>query len=312
MSYLGNPFYMRDVISILDFSREDLECLFERADYYAAQLGRKLRVLEGRVVALAFFEPSTRTRFSFEVAAKRLGADVVGFGAAEGTSVEKGENLADTVKMLEAYADLIVIRHRLEGAAKFAAEVSEDPVVNGGDGRQHHPTQAMIDLYTVKKLFGDVDGLKYAVVGDLKYGRAAASFIYGLSLYRPVEVYLVSPPELRARPEVLEVLRERGIRYREVTSLDDVIEEVDVVYMTRVQKERFRDPSEYERVKGSYRLTMKYLARAKRGMKVLHPLPKVDEIELAVDRTEYAAYYYQASLGVPLRMALLALILGGE
>jgi len=303
---------MRDVISILDFSRKDLEYLFERADYYASQLGRKLRVLEGRVIALAFFEPSTRTRFSFEVAAKRLGADVIGFGAAEGTSVEKGENLADTVKMLEAYADLLVIRHRLEGAAKFAAEVSEDPVVNGGDGRQHHPTQAMIDLYTVKKLFGDVDDLKYAVVGDLKYGRAAASFIYGLSLYRPAEVYLVSPPELRARPEVLEVLRERGVRYREVAGLDDVIEEVDVVYMTRVQKERFRDPSEYERVKGSYRLTLKHLARAKRGMKVLHPLPKVDEIELAVDRTEYAAYYYQASLGVPLRMALLALILGGE
>ena len=303
---------MRDVISVLDFSREDLEYLFERADYYASQLGRKLRVLEGKVVALAFFEPSTRTRFSFEVAAKRLGADVVGFGAAEGTSVEKGENLADTVKMLEAYADLVVIRHRLEGAAKFAAEVSEDPVVNGGDGRQHHPTQAMIDLYTVKKLFDDVDGLKYAVVGDLKYGRAAASFIYGLSLYRPAEVYLVSPPELRARPEVLEVLEERGIKYREVTDLNDVIEEVDVVYMTRVQKERFKDPSEYERVKGSYRLTLKHLARARRGVKVLHPLPKVDEIELAVDRTEYAAYYYQASLGVPLRMALLALILGGE
>lgn len=300
------------MISILDFSREDLEYLFEKTEYFEKNLDKKLRLLEGKIISLAFFEPSTRTRLSFETAAKKLGADVIGFASAEGTSIEKGENLADTIKMLEAYSDLIVIRHRFEGAAKFASEISEDPVINGGDGRQHHPTQAMIDLYTVKKLFGEIDGLRYAVVGDLRYGRAATSFIYGLSLYRPEIIYLVSPDILRAREETMQVLRERGVRFEEKSSLEEVVEEVDVIYMTRIQRERFPDPSEYERVKGSYKLTLSMLEKSKRRVKVLHPLPKVDEIELSVDRSEYAAYYYQASLGVPLRMALLALVLGGE
>jgi len=303
---------MRDILSILDFSREELEFLFEKADFFERNRDRKFRLLEGKVISLAFFEPSTRTRLSFEVAAKRLGADTIGFASAEGTSVEKGENFADTIKMLEAYSDLIVVRHRFEGAAKFASEISEDPVINGGDGRQHHPTQAMIDLYTVKKLFGEIDGLRYAVVGDLRYGRAATSFIYGLTLYKPSVIYLVSPPLLRAREETLAILRERGIRFIEKESIDEIIDDVDVIYMTRVQKERFPDPSEYEKVKGSYKLTYSMLNRAKRDLKILHPLPKVDEIELAVDKTSYAAYYYQAYLGVFIRIALLALILGGE
>ncbi|MEM4026571.1 MAG: aspartate carbamoyltransferase [Sulfolobales archaeon] len=309
---MKNSFLGRDVISILDFTREELETLFDLAEYYLRNINRKFRTLEGRIISLAFFEPSTRTRLSFEAAAKRLGADVIGFSSAEGTSVEKGENLADTIKMLEAYSDLIVIRHRFEGAARFAAEISEDPVINGGDGRQHHPTQAMIDLYTVKKLFGEIDGLKYAVVGDLKYGRAATSFIYALTLYKPSKLYLVSPPLLRARPEVLELLEVRGIRYEIFEKLEDVIHDVDVVYMTRIQKERFPDPSEYEKVRGSYRLTMDLLSRGRGSLKILHPLPKVDEIDHAVDRSSYAAYYYQAYLGVPIRMALLTLILGGE
>ncbi len=303
---------MRDVISILDFTREDLEVLFEGADYFEKNRDKKFRLLEGKVVSLAFFEPSTRTRLSFEVAAKRLGADTIGFSSAEGTSVEKGENLADTIKMLEAYSDLIVIRHRFEGAAKFASEISEDPVINGGDGRQHHPTQAMIDLYTIKKLFGGIDGLKYAVVGDLRYGRAATSFIYGLTLYKPSIIYLVSPSLLRARVETLDLLRSRGVRFFEKESIEEIIDDVDVIYMTRVQKERFPDPSEYEKVKGSYKLTLSILSRAKKDLKILHPLPKVDEIEFSVDKTRYAAYYYQAYLGVFVRMALLTLILRGE
>ena len=283
------PFKGRDVISILDFTREDLEELFERADYFLEHR-RSYRLLEDYVVALAFFEPSTRTRLSFETAAKLLGAKVIGFTSEEGISIAKGESLADTIRMLDAYADIIVIRHRYEGAALFAAEIAESPVINAGDGKQHHPTQAMLDLYTIRKLYGSIDGLVYGVVGDLRYGRAASSFIYGLTLFKPKKVYLISPPLLRARPEVLEVLKERGIPFEEVTKVDEVVEEVDVLYVTRIQKERFPDPLEYERVKGSYRITIELLKRGKEHLRVLHPLPKVDEIEPAVDTSKSVSY----------------------
>jgi len=309
---LGSGFRNRDVISILDFDREDLEKLFEVADRALKYVNTKLRVLEGRVVSLAFFEPSTRTRLSFEVAAKKLGADVISFSGEEAVSVAKGENLADTIRMLDAYSDLIVIRHRFEGAALFAAEVAEKPVINGGDGRQHHPTQAMIDLYTIRKLFGSPDGLVYAVVGDLRYGRAAASFIYGLTRFKPKKVYLVSPSLLRVREEVKTVLASSGVQFEEVERVDEVIEEVDVMYVTRIQRERFPDPSEYEKVKGSYRITLNLLKRGKKELKVLHPLPKVDEIDHEVDTSPYAAYYIQAAYGVPVRMALISLVMGAE
>lgn len=309
---MDNPFRGSDVISILDFKRADLELLFEYADRAQKHLGTKLDVLRGKVVALAFFEPSTRTRFSFEVAAKRLGADVIAVSGEEAISVAKGENLADTIRMLDAYSDIIVMRHRYEGAAKLAAEVAESPVINGGDGWQHHPTQAMIDLYTVLKLFGTIDGLRYALLGDLKYGRAIVSFLYGLTRFRPGAVYLVSPEPLRPRREVLMRLDELGFKYEMVSSLDPILEEVDVLYVSRVQKERFPDPAEYERVKGSYVVNLKLLSRAKPGLKVLHPLPRVDEIALEVDSTPHAAYFYQASLGVPVRMALLSLVAGVE
>jgi aspartate carbamoyltransferase catalytic subunit len=304
----------RDVLSILDFTRSELEELFEEADAMKAMLGSgtPLRELAGRVVALAFFEPSTRTRLSFETAAKRLGAETIGFSSAEGTSIEKGENFADTIRMLDAYADAIVLRHRFEGAARFAAELAESPVINGGDGRQHHPTQAMIDLYTVRELHGGVDGLVYGVLGDLRYGRAAASFILGLTLFMPKKVYLIAPPLLRVRREVKGMLDSRGIRYEEVESLSDVLPELDVLYVTRIQKERFPDPQEYEKVRGSYRVTVDILERgAKRDLIVLHPLPRVDEIDHRVDSTKWAAYFRQARNGVPVRMALLKLLLAG-
>ena len=312
MGLSANPFLGRDVISILDFTRRDLELLFEVADRALKVMDRKLRILEGKIIALAFFEPSTRTRLSFEVAAKKLGADVIGFTGEEAISVAKGENLADTVRMLDSYANLIVIRHRYEGAAKFAAEVARNPVINAGDGRQHHPTQAMLDLYTITKLFGHVDDLVYAVVGDLRYGRAATSFIYGLTLFKPKKIYLVSPELLRARPEVLQYLKAKGIDFEEVRSVESIISEVDVMYVTRIQKERFPDPLEYEKVKGSYRITMKLLEKAKPTLKILHPLPRVDEIDHRIDSTPYAAYFTQAAYGVPVRMALLSLILGAE
>lgn len=307
-----NPFHGVDVVSILDFSREDLELLFEYADRAQRFVKSKLRVLEGKVVALAFFEPSTRTRFSFEVASKKLGADVISIAGEEAISVSKGENLADTIRMLDSYSDLIVIRHKYEGAAKFVAEVAEHPVINGGDGWQHHPTQAMVDLYTVRKLFGSVDGLKYALVGDLRYGRAITSFLYGLTRFKPAAVYLVSPELLRPRDEVLRKLGELGFKYEVLSSLDPVVDDVDVIYVSRIQKERFPDPMEYTKVRGSYVIDRNMLSRAKPSLKVFHPLPRVDEISLDVDGTPHAAYFIQASLAVPLRMALVSLVVGVE
>ena len=299
----------RDVISILDFSREELECLFEWADK-AWSLGRPL---EGKILALAFFEPSTRTRMSFESAMKRLGGEVIGFSSEEGISVAKGESLGDTIRMLDAYADGIVIRHRYEGAALYAAEISESPVINGGDGWQHHPTQAMLDFYTIRSLFGGVDGLSIGVLGDLRYGRAASSFILGLTRFKPKRLYLISPPELRPRREVIDLLGESGLHYSITSSLEEIIGELDVLYVTRIQKERFPDPQEYEKVRGSYRVTLELVEKGARPeLRILHPLPRVDEIDPRLDTTVYAAYFLQARLGVPLRMALLYLVLGEQ
>ncbi|MEM0153352.1 MAG: aspartate carbamoyltransferase [Ignisphaera sp.] len=305
-------FYQKDIISILEFERRELEYLFETSDRILYYVDKKLHLLDGRIITLAFFEPSTRTRISFEVAAKKLGADVVSFTSEEALSISKGENLADTIRMLDSYSDLIVIRHRLEGTAKYAAEVAEKPVINAGDGKQHHPTQAMIDLYTVKKLFGTIDGLTYGVLGDLRYGRAATSFIYGLSLFKPKKIYLISPEVLRAREEVLELLRNKGIVYEEKNNVEEIIDQLDILYVTRIQKERFPDPMEYEKVKGSYRVTYELLKHGKKELKVFHPLPKVDEIDPKVDTSGYAAYYIQAKYGIPIRMSLLMLILGAE
>lgn len=309
---MKSSFYQHDVLSILDFSREDLELLFGYAERMEKSIDTKLSLLFGKIVALAFFEPSTRTRLSFEVAAKRLGADVISITGEESLSISKGESLADTIRMLDTYSDLIVIRHRYEGAAKYAAEIARHPVINAGDGKQHHPTQAMIDLYTVKKLFGTVDGLNYGILGDLRYGRASTSFIFSLTLFKPKKVYLISPESLRVREEVLHVLKERGVVYEERRSLGDVIEELDVLYVIRIQRERIPDPIEYEKVKGSYKVTLDLLKRAKKELKILHPLPKVDEIDERIDNTPHAAYFIQAKYGIPVRMALLALIFGVE
>lgn len=306
-----SSFRGRDVISILDFSRQELEELFEQTD--AVRAGKVSgKPLEGKIMAIAFFEPSTRTRLSFETAMKRLGGEVIGFASEEATSVAKGENLVDTIKMLDSYSDIIVIRHKYDGAAKLAAEVAENPVINGGDGKQHHPTQAMLDLYSIREAVGSVDGITVGVLGDLRYGRAASSFILGLTHYKPKMAYLISPPLLRARREVLDLATERGLRYKEVEDLAEVLGELDVLYVTRIQKERFPDPEEYESVKGSYTVTLDLLERrAKKELKILHPLPRVDEIDHRVDGTPYAFYYQQASLGVPLRQALLLMILAG-
>jgi aspartate carbamoyltransferase catalytic subunit len=298
----------RDVISARDFTRADLEELFETAKYMEKYAKSRLDVLRGKIMAVAFFEPSTRTRLSFEVAMKRLGGDVVGFWGAEGTSVEKGETLADTIKMLDAYSNIIVIRHKYEGAAKLAAEVAESPVVNGGDGAFNHPTQAMLDIYTMWREFGRVDGLNIGLLGDLRHARTVNSLLEALANFN-VRVYLISPEYLRPRAETIDYVQSRGLKLSFHTNVVEVIGELDVMYVVRIQKERFIDPLEYEKVKGSYRVAPDMLRNAKKSLIVLHPLPRVDEIDPRVDATPHAKYFKQAALGVPLRMALIYLIL---
>ncbi|MDK2384208.1 MAG: aspartate carbamoyltransferase [Candidatus Korarchaeota archaeon] len=290
MSFRG-----KDVLSILDFTRNDLERLFRIAS--SKFEGDELK---GKVVALAFFEPSTRTRLSFETATLRLGGGYIGFDAVQGTSIAKGETFSDTVRMLDAYADAIIVRHSLEGAAKLAAELAEAPVINAGDGSKRHPTQAMIDLYTVWREKKGIDNLVYGVLGDLRYGRASGSFLRALNLYSPKKVYLIAPESLRPKEELLDTLKMPW----EFSNLEEVLPELDVLYVTRIQKERFPDPAEYERVRGSYRIDAALLKNAKEDMIILHPLPRVDEIALDVDSTPHALYFKQAAYGVPIRMAL--------
>lgn len=301
----------RDVLSILDFTVEELEELFSLADEMSKYAKSKVEMLNGYVLATAFFEPSTRTRLSFKTAMLRLGGQVIDLEDMSASSMAKGENFADTVRMLDAYSNIIVIRHGLEGAARFAAEIAESPVINAGDGSRTHPTQAMIDLYTIKKELGELNGLTVGVLGDLKYGRAANSFINGISKFRVKKIFLISPTQLRLRPETKEHLREIGVNFYETSDLSEVISELDVLYVTRIQRERFPDPAEYEAVKGSYRLTLSVLKEARSHLIILHPLPRVDEIDFEVDGTKYAKYFEQASYGVPVRMALLKLILKG-
>mgnify|MGYP000032261473 CR=1 FL=1 len=302
----------KDVITIIDITRDELETLFEETDAMLKYRRSKLNILHGKVMATAFFEPSTRTRLSFETAMLRLGGAVIGFSEPSRTSIAKGETFADTIRMLSSYADIIVIRHSIEGAAKFAAEIADVPIVNAGDGTRHHPTQAMIDIYTVRRNFDNLEGLEVGVLGDLKYGRAATSFIYGIAKYPIKRLYLISPPQLKCRREVKEYLKQTKVSFEEVERLDDVVSNLDVLYVTRIQKERFPDPAEYERIRGSYRVTRAHLKEARDNLIILHPLPRVDELPNEIDSTKHAKYFEQASYGVPLRMALLKLILVGE
>ena len=303
-------FRNRDIISILDFNKNELEELFKVARLMEKVAVHGTNILVGKILGEVFFEPSTRTRLSFQSAMYRLGGKVISLVSPSTSSIAKGENLADTIRMIESYSDIIVIRHRIEGAAKLAAEVSSKPIINAGDGTHHHPTQAMIDLYTIKKYRGYIDGLNIGVLGDLKYGRAANSFIYGLTLFKPDKIYLISPKSLRPRERVLKFLDKIGINYDMYDDVKKVIKNIDVLYVTRIQKERFPHPAEYEAVKGSYRIDLKILDNVKKNLMIMHPLPRIDEISLDVDNTPYAYYFKQAALGVPVRMALISLILG--
>jgi aspartate carbamoyltransferase catalytic subunit len=300
----------RDIISIRDFSKEEIEYILESAARMEARLGGKLNLLEGRILACLFFEPSTRTRLSFEAAMKRLGGRVIGFSKAGVASVAKGENLTDTIKTVTNYADVIVIRHPREGAARLAAEVSEVPVINAGDGSNQHPTQTLLDLYTIKKEKGRLD-VKAAIVGDLKYGRTVHSLAHALAMFG-ASLILVSPSGLEMPPEVLADLLELGVEVKETHNIEEAVSEAEVLYVTRIQKERFPDPEEYEKVKGAYKVTREMLASAREDLIVMHPLPRVDEISPEVDLTKHARYFQQVRNGLPVRMALLTLVLGVE
>ncbi len=299
----------RDVISIDQFSVDDLEILFNKTEEMM-RTGPSRKTLEGYIIGNIFLEYSTRTRVSFEVAAKKLGAEVVNL-IGEYSSIKKGESLFDTFKMMDSYTDLLIIRSPIEGTAHFAAEVCEKPIINAGDGYLNHPTQAMLDLYTIKKLKGRLNNLVVGVCGDLRYGRAAVSFIFGISKYAN-KIYGMSPPSLSLREDVKRKLIEMEVDFTEVYDIYKVIPELDVLYVTRIQKERFPDIAEYEKVKGSYRIDLKVLEGAKKDLIIMHPFPRVDELSYEVDNTSMQAYFKQAKFGVYVRMALLELILKGS
>jgi aspartate carbamoyltransferase catalytic subunit len=304
-------FFGRDVVSARDFKRDHFEHLLSSVDDLEKNRRSLDGALEGKLAALLFFEPSTRTYSSFQIAAEKLGMEVSGFAGPTGSSITKGETLHDTVKMFEGYgADLFVIRHSKMGAARFAAEISDRPVINAGDGSREHPTQAMVDLYAIRKAFGKIDGLSVGMLGDLRYGRTSSSLAYALSNF-DVEITFVAPDALQMRPEVSQLLKQRGVTPRKEAALKNVAGTLDVLYVTRIQKERIPDPTEFEKVKGMYEVNLEALRDAKPSLKVLHPLPRVDELATEVDGTNYAQYFVQAAGGLPLRMALMNLVLGG-
>jgi len=298
----------RDIISIKDFTREEIDYILKIAGVMEPIAKSGSDMLHGKTLATLFFEPSTRTRLSFEAAMHKLGGTAIGFAEPETTSIKKGENLADTVRVVENYADVIALRHPLEGAARLAAEFAQVPVINAGSGAEEHPTQALLDLYTILKEKGRIDGLSIALIGDLRYGRTVHSLAYALSLYK-VKLFLVSPELLRMRREVSEAIKEK-ISVVEKTGIEEVLPETDVLYVTRIQEERFPDPAEYAKVRGIYKIGVDVLKDVKEDMIIMHPLPRVDEIDDEVDETPHARYFQQVWNGVVMRMALLALILG--
>jgi aspartate carbamoyltransferase catalytic subunit len=301
---------LRHVVESQQFSRELLDEVFERADQMRADPHRAAGRLQGRVMAALFYEPSTRTRLSFESAMLRLGGRTMGTdNAREFSSAAKGETLEDTIRIVSGYSDVVVLRHHEEGAARRAAAVSDVPVINAGDGKGQHPTQALLDLYTIKDELGRVDGVRVAMVGDLANGRTVRSLAYLLGKYRDVTITFVAPPAVGIRQDIKDHLDEKGVAWMEEQDLDAVLGRVDVVYQTRIQKERFADEAEYLQVKGVYTITPREMTLLAERAILMHPLPRVDEIDPAVDADPRAAYFRQARNGVQIRMALLDMVL---
>ncbi|MEN6568780.1 MAG: aspartate carbamoyltransferase [Rikenellaceae bacterium] len=297
----------KHLISIHDFSKEDILDVLRMAADFEKQPSQP--IFHDKVIASIFFEPSTRTRLSFETAANRLGARVIGFSDAGNTSVSKGETLKDTIMMVSNYADLIIMRHPLEGSARYASEVSKVPVINAGDGANQHPSQTLLDLYSIRKTQGTLSNLKIDVVGDLKYGRTVHSLLQAMSHFSPTFIF-TAPEELKLPDEYKLFLKSKDIPFSETNELTYGFSDADIIYMTRVQRERFTDPIEYERVKNVYSLNLSMLENTKPNMKILHPLPRVNEIAYDVDNSNHAYYFEQANNGVYTRMAIIAKLLG--
>ena len=297
----------KNLISITDFTKEEYMRIMELAADFEANPDQRL--LDGKVVATLFFEPSTRTRLSFETAINRLGGEIIGFSDSSSSSVTKGETLHDTIKMVSNYADLIVMRHPLEGSARYASEVSDVPVINAGDGANQHPTQTLLDMYSILKTQERLDDINLFMVGDLKYGRTVHSLLMAMSYFDNPIFNFIAPPELAMPNEYKMYLQSKGMRYFEHTEFTDIISEADIIYMTRVQKERFPDPVDYEKVKNVYILRNKMLKHTKDNMRILHPLPRVNEIHTDVDNNPKAYYFEQARNGVYTRMAIIAHLL---
>jgi aspartate carbamoyltransferase catalytic subunit len=297
-------------VSIADCSKEDILYIIKKAEFFEQNPNQKL--LEGKVCATLFFEPSTRTRLSFETAINRLGGRVIGFSDASTTSSSKGETLKDTIKMVSNYADVIIMRHYLEGAARYASEVADIPIINAGDGANQHPSQTILDVYSIYKTQGALDNLIITMVGDLKYGRTVHSLLTGMSHFNSV-FHFVSPEELRLQDIYKQFLDAKGIKYFEHTDFSpEIIKQSDILYMTRVQRERFTDLMEYEKVKNVYVLTNKMLADSKDNLRILHPLPRVNEIAYDVDDNPKAYYFEQAKNGVYARQAIICNVLNVE
>jgi len=304
-------FKNKDIVSIHDLSKEEIIHILETAARIEKQnrLGINRNLFKGKVLATLFFEVSTRTRLSFESAFEKLGGKIIGFADAGVSSTKKGESLKDTVNTVEQYADIIAMRHPLDGAARLAADNTKIPIINGGDGANQHPTQTLLDLYTIKKSQDHITELKIAMVGDLKYGRTVHSLAVALSLFK-CRLYFVAPRQLRMPEDIKQFLKEKEIAFTEHEKVEEVIETVDVLYVTRIQQERFADPIEYEKVKNVYVIKKDMLNHVKPNLAIMHPLPRVNEISTDVDNTKHAIYFQQAANGIPIRQAVMALALG--
>ena len=308
MNQRMNNFSQNGIISIRDLSKDDLEKIYSKTnEILEMKTEQRQEMASGKTLGYLFFEPSTRTTLSFQSAMALIGGTSFGIADATSSSIKKGESLADTVKIMSGYADVIVLRHSLDGASKFAAEISTKPVINAGSGTTEHPTQAILDLYTIKKELGKIDGKNIGIVGDLKYGRTVYSLLYGLSNY-DVNVHLISPESLKIRTDFTYNLK-GNLSYTESEDLDEYIEDLDVLYVTRIQKERFPDEEEYLKVKGSYIIGQDVVNKMKEDAILLHPLPRLDEISTDVDFTKQARYFQQAEYGKFTRAAILSLLL---
>ena len=301
-------FHNRNIISIQDFTKEEINHILNTSQTMEPIAKTGTSTLKGKILATLFFEPSTRTRLSLEAAMQKLGGSTIGFSDVETSSTKKGENFVDTIRTVENYADVIALRHSLEGAASVAVEYSKIPIINSGTGAQEHPTQALIDLYTIQKEKHQIDKLKIAIMGDLRYGRTVHSLSRALSNY-DVELFLVSPEALRMQESILKEVKSK-ISVTENQNLDEIIPKIDVLYVTRIQRERFPDPTEYAKLKGVYRVDQNTIKTAKKDMIILHPLPRVDEIAPEIDQTPHARYFQQVGNGLFVRMAILSLVLG--